>query len=187
MRAMSVRLRVIVGRVSLTAFEMLSAVPARERSICGLCASDFDRLAHGRERQLEVDGRSCAERDVDVVLLLLLEPAHRGADRVRADAHVQDAEAAVGAGDGLVARARVGVCTAVTVAPGRTPPCASVTRAGDVAGRHGLRRRGSRRTPWRNRARLAGSRRPWSAISSVFSTCMVVNRKQRAGNDGAKV
>ncbi len=35
MRAMSVMLRVMVGRFSFTSFEMLSAVPARDRSMIG--------------------------------------------------------------------------------------------------------------------------------------------------------
>ena len=144
MRAMSVRLREIVGRFSLTAFEMLSAVPARDEIDLRTLRDDFDGLADRRERQLEVDGRSSPSATSTLLLLLLLEAAHRRADGVGADAHVQDAEASVGAGDGLVVGARVGVCTAVTVAPGRTPPCASVTRAGDIAGRHGLRRRGRR-------------------------------------------
>ena len=80
-----------------------------------------------RAASLKSIGRSWPSGDVDVLLLLLLEADHRSADRVGADAHVEDTEAAVGADRRLRSSSPLIVCTAVTVAPGRTPPCASVT------------------------------------------------------------
>ena len=106
--------------------EMLSAVPAREMSMIGALPRHFDRLAHRSQLQLEVGRLLCAELDLHVLLLSVLEAAHVRGDVVGADADVEDAVAPVAAGDRFVTRAGA-VCTAVTVAPGRTPPCASWT------------------------------------------------------------
>ena len=71
---------------------MFGAVPPRATSMIGELATTFTVSLTRRERQLEVDRLLGAERDLDLLLLLILEAAHRRGDGVGADAHVQDAE-----------------------------------------------------------------------------------------------
>ena len=91
MRTMSAMLRVMVGSVSLTAFEMLSAVPATRGVDQRRCGHDFDRFADRRDLQLEIHQLplrpSATSRPS---CFCSLKPASSRVDVVDADADVQD-------------------------------------------------------------------------------------------------
>ena len=106
-RAISVRLRAIVGRFSITSCFTFDAVPARAVSMTGARPDDGDGLRDRGQGELEVDLARFTEADDHVRLGLVLEAAQRRRHRVRsADANGGHLVASFGGRDALVHRAR---------------------------------------------------------------------------------